>query len=101
MHGGHNYTIDLVGNLSDGNTSDSKQFQLEIRAGNDDFKVVNTAPTIDLATTYRLERYYDADGNLIGEIDSIIYLGVIVDKEGDLFETELTSPQGVDSFAFD
>ena len=56
MHGGHNYTIDLVGNFSNGNTSDSKQFVLEIRPGDDDFKVVNTAPTINLAANYKLER---------------------------------------------
>ena len=59
---------------------------------------VNEAPTLELKSTYQIERTLGGEG----EADSMgIYLGVVKDSQGDDFVSKIESNQPVGSFKFD
>ena len=89
--GGLNYTITIRGNLTDGITTGTQDFVLEILPGSNDF-VVDTVPTaavsnrppmIELPATKVFERTVNQEGKPIDEEDFEIRTGPVIDDDGD------------------
>ena len=88
-NGGKSYNIKIVGDLTDPFTTKELEFTLTVLPAIVDTAVNNKAPSITLKESYEVERQVDENKVPLKEEGEIVFIGLITDKEGDEYTSEL------------